>query len=188
MYADKIVVGLAGMPGSGKSLVVETAKDLGYAIVVMGDVVREETLKLGLQLTPQNVGKVMLQLRADGGVAVVAQKCIPRIEAQANSKILIDGLRSLYEVDTFRAYFSKFSITAVHASPETRFTRVSNRRRSDDSDGWELFHERDMRELGVGLGNVIAMSEQIIVNDGSFEEVKEKIGEALRRLEKKWLK
>jgi dephospho-CoA kinase len=76
----------------------------------------------------------------------------------------------------------------VHASPETRFTRVSNRRRSDDSDGWELFHERDMRELGVGLGNVIAMSEQIIVNDGSFEEVKEKIGEALRRLEKKWLK
>jgi hypothetical protein len=32
------------------------------------------------------------------------------------------------------------------------------------------------------------MSEQIIVNDGSFEEVKEKIGEALRRLEKKWLK
>ena len=65
MNADKIVVGLAGMPGSGKSLVVETARELGYAIVVMGDVIREETIKRGLELTPQNVGKVMLQLRAD---------------------------------------------------------------------------------------------------------------------------
>ena len=188
MNADKIVVGLAGMPGSGKSLVVETARELGYAIVVMGDVIREETVKLGLELTPQNVGKVMLQLRADGGVTVVAQKCIPKIEAQASSKVLVDGLRSLYEVDAFKAHFAKFSIAAVHASPETRFNRLFNRRRSDDPSGWEVFRDRDMRELSVGLGNVIAMAEQMIVNDNSVEEIKAKVAEALRRIEEKWLK
>ena len=188
MSADKIVIGLAGMPGSGKSLVVETARELGYAIVVMGDVIREETMKLGLELTPQNVGKVMLQLRADGGVTVVAQKCIPKIEAQESSKVLVDGLRSLHEVDAFKTHFAKFSIVAVHASPETRFNRLSNRRRSDDSNGWEVFRERDMRELSVGLGNVVAMAEQMIVNDVSVEEVKAKVAEALRRIEEKWLK
>jgi dephospho-CoA kinase len=188
MSADKIVIGLAGMPGSGKSLVVETAKELGYAIVVMGDVIREETLKLGLELTPQNVGKVMLQLRADGGVTAVAQKCIPKIESQKNSKILIDGLRSLHELEAFKSHFAKFSLAAVHAPPETRFTRLSNRRRSDDSNGWEVFHERDMRELSVGLGNVIALAEQMIVNDASIEEVKRRIAEAFRRIETKWLK
>ena len=172
MNADKIVVGLAGMPGSGKSLVVEAARELGYAIVVMGDVIREETLKQGLELTPQNVGKVMLQLRADGGVTVVAQKCIPKIEAQESTKVLIDGLRSLHEVDAFKTHFAKFSIAAVHASPEARFTRLSNRRRSDDSNGWSVFHERDMRELSVGLGNVVAMAEQMIVNDNSVEDIK----------------
>ena len=99
MNADKLVVGLAGMPGSGKSLVVDIAKKLGYSIVVMGDVIREETFKLGLELTPANVGRVMLQLRADGGNTVVAQKCIPKIEAQASGKILIDGLRSLFEAE-----------------------------------------------------------------------------------------
>ena len=156
MGADKIVIGLAGMPGAGKSLVVETARELGYAIVIMGDVIREETTKLGLELTPRNVGKVMLQLRADGGVTVVAQKCIPKIEAQEGKKVLIDGLRSLHEVDAFKTHFAKFSIVAVHASPEERFTRLSNRHRSDDSNGWELFRERDMRELSVGLGNVVA--------------------------------
>jgi dephospho-CoA kinase len=101
MYADKIVVGLAGMPGSGKSVVVETARELGYAIVVMGDVIREETAKRGLKLTPQNVGKVMLQLREEGGNTVVAQKCIPKIEEQNSTKVLVDGLRSLYEVEAF---------------------------------------------------------------------------------------
>jgi dephospho-CoA kinase len=150
MNADKLVVGLAGMPGSGKSLVVETARELGYAIVIMGDVIREETAKRGLELTPQNVGKVMLQLRADGGNYVVAQKCIPKIEKQTCTKVLIDGLRSLYEVDIFKTHFAKFSLAAVHASPETRFNRLFNRRRSDDPNGWESFCERDMRELSVG--------------------------------------
>ena len=136
MNVDKLVVGLSGMPGSGKSLVVDTARELGYSIVVMGDVIREETTKRGFDLTPANVGKVMLQLRADGGNTVVAQKCIPKIENQTSNKILIDGLRSLHEADAFKAHFTNFTLLAVHASPETRFNRLSARRRSDDpSDG-----------------------------------------------------
>ena len=188
MSADKIVVGLAGMPGSGKSLVVDTAREIGYSIVVMGDVIREETKKLGLELTPMNVGKVMLQLRADGGVTVVAQKCIPKIEAQPSDKVLVDGLRSLYEVEAFKTQFAKFSILGVHAAPEARFNRLFSRRRSDDPNAWEVFNERDMRELGVGLGNVIALAEQMIVNDTGVEETKGKVATSLRRIEEKWRK
>jgi len=188
MNADKLVVGLAGMPGAGKSLVVDATRELGYAVVVMGDVIREETANRGLDLTPQNVGKVMLELRAEGGNTVVATKCIPKIEAQSTAKVLVDGLRSLYEVDAFKEHFKKFTVVGVHAPPETRFNRLSSRRRSDDPDGYEVFHERDMRELSVGLGNVIAMAEQLIVNDNSAEEVKNTISEALRRIEAKWIK
>jgi dephospho-CoA kinase len=185
---DKLVIGLAGMPGSGKSLVVDSARELGYDVVVMGDVVRQETLQRGLELTPQNVGKVMLELRTEGGNYVIAQKCIPKIAEQTSPKVLVDGLRSLYEADIFKENFDKFSLVAVHASPETRFSRLSNRRRSDDASEWKVFHERDTRELSVGLGNVIAMSEQIIVNDNSFEHVKAKVKEALGKIEEKWLK
>ena len=150
--ADKLVIGLAGMPGSGKSVVVDTAKELGYNIVVMGDVIRQETLKRGLELTPQNVGKVMLQLREEGGKYVIAQKCIPKIEEQTSSKVLVDGLRSLFEADIFKEHFTKFSLVAVHASPETRFNRLSSRRRSDDPTEWKVFNERDMRELKCWFG------------------------------------
>ena len=188
MSADKLVVGLAGMPGSGKSLVVDTARELGYDIVVMGDVVREETLMRCLELTPQNVGKVMLQLRQEGGNFVIAQKCIPKIQEQTSSKVLVDGLRSLFEADIFREHFAKFSLVAVQASPETRFNRLVNRHRSDDAAEWKVFHERDMRELGVGLGNVIAMAERILVNDDSTERFKVQVKENFVRIEEKWLK
>ncbi len=182
MNADKLVIGLAGMPGSGKSVVVDTAREMGYAVVVMGDVIRQETLKRGLELTPQNVGKVMLELRQESGNYVIAQKCIPKIEEQTSPKVLVDGLRSLFEADIFKEHFVKFSLIAVHASPETRFNRLSNRRRSDDPAEWKVFKERDMRELSVGLGNVIAMAQQMIVNDNSFEHVKAKVKESLMRI------
>jgi dephospho-CoA kinase len=186
--ADKLVIGVAGMPGSGKSVVVDSARSLDYDVVAMGDVVRQETLKRGLDLTSQNVGQVMLQLREEGGNYVIAQKCISKIQKQSSPKVIVDGLRSLCEVDIFKEHFAKFTLLAIHASPETRFKRLSSRHRSDDPAEWESFHERDIRELGVGLGNVIAMSEQLIVNDNSLEHVKEKVKESLNRIEKKWLK
>ena len=188
MNADKLVVGLAGMPGSGKSLVVETARKEGYAVVVMGDVIREETQKRGLNLNLKNIGKVMLELREKGGNSIIAEKCIPKIEQQESGKVIVDGLRSLSEVEAFKTHFSKFSLVAVHASPETRFNRLYRRRRSDDPDGWDLFHERDMRELGVGLGNAIAMAEHLIINENSRDDTKSKVKETLRRIEEKWKK
>jgi len=184
--ADKIVVGLAGMPGSGKSLVVAVARLDGYAVVVMGDVVREETEKRGLELNPKNIGTVMLELRRNGGASVVADKCVPKIERKRSGKVIVDGIRSLSEVDAFRKHFPRFSLIAVHASAEVRFNRLYRRRRSDDPDGWEVFNERDMRELGVGLGNAIIMAEHIIVNEGNRDAAKARAKKVLWRIERQW--
>jgi dephospho-CoA kinase len=188
MNADKIVIGLVGMPGSGKSFVVEVAQEKGYAVVVMGDVIREETQKRGLDLNPKNIGKVMLELRKTGGNSVIAEKCIPKILQTKSNKVIVDGLRSLHEADAFKTHFAKFSLLAVHASPETRFNRLYRRHRSDDPDEWEVFHERDARELSVGLGDAIAMAEYLIINENTRERTKAQVREALRRVEEKWLK
>jgi dephospho-CoA kinase len=186
--AAKLVIGLGGMPGSGKSIVVETAKELGYSIVTMGDVVREQTRLKGLEPTPANIGKVMLELRAQEGQYVIAKKCIPKIEEQTSNRVLVDGLRSLFEADIFKEHFATFTLVAVHAPPNVRFERLKVRGRSDDPPNYEVFHERDTREMGVGLGNVIAMSEKILVNDNSIEGFKAVVKENFSRIEEKWLK
>lgn len=188
MDTDKLVVGLAGMPGAGKSLVVEAAKGLGYDVVTMGDVIREETTKCGLELNPKNVGKVMLQLRAESGDRVIAEKCIPKIREKKAKKIVVDGLRSYVEVDTFKKFLANFVVVTVHASPKMRFKRLSSRGRSDDPKSWEVFEERDLRELSVGIGNAIALAEYVIINDGTKEILNARTAEVLEKVEKQWTK
>ncbi len=188
MSSDKLVIGLTGMPGSGKSLVVKVAKDCGYDVVTMGDVVREETAKQGLAPTPANIGKVMLELRKIDGDRVIAEKCIPKIQQKQNPRIIIDGLRSYVEVETFAKRIANFVIVAVHASPQVRFNRLSSRGRSDDPKTYEVFHERDMRELSVGIGHAIALAEYVIINDGSIETLNTRVTETFRSIESNWKK
>jgi len=187
MKGDKLVLGLTGMPGSGKSLVVDVAKEQNYEVISMGDVVREETSRRKLELTPENVGKVMLALRREEGPAVVAKRCLPRIAAAKGSKIIVDGIRSLDEVDELKRNLAKFTHIGVHAGPETRFQRLFNRARPDDPKNWEDFNERDMRELSVGLGNAIAMAERMIINQGPINAVKVDIRETLEAVEQQWM-
>jgi len=75
---DKVVVGVAGMPGSGKGAFRRTLQKMGYTVVIMGDEVREEVKRRNLKPTPENLGKVMLQLRESEGPAAVAKRCIPK--------------------------------------------------------------------------------------------------------------
>jgi len=186
MAAEKLVVGVTGMPGAGKSLVTEVAQELGYFIVAMGDVVREETCRRKLELTPENVGKVMLDLRRRKGKSAIAKRTILRIIETQENKVLVDGVRSLSEVEEFKKHFRKFSLIAMHASPETRFKRLHNRGRSDDSSSWKVFNQRDKRELSVGLGEVIAMAEDILINEEKKEIVKKNIKRTLEKVEEKW--
>jgi len=183
-----LVVGVAGMPGGGKSVVVKVAKESGYGVVVMGDVVREEAEEKRLKPSPENLGKIMLELRQKEGNSVMAKKCVPKIEETRKDKIIVDGIRSLSEVEEFKKHFPRFTLLAIHSSPETRFKRLYHRQRSDDPKNWQIFHDRDMRELSVGLGEAIAMAEHLIVNEEKFEVMKEKIKEVLRKVEQKWTK
>jgi len=184
----KTVVGVAGMPGAGKATVNEIVRGLGYSVVVMGDEVRRETERRGLRPTPNNLGKIMLRLREEEGPAVMAKRCIPRIEAAGSKVVVVDGVRSLHEIAEFKKRFQNFKLIAIHASPETRFQRLFRRKRSDDPKGWETFIKRDMRELSVGLGSAVATADYMIVNEGTKDELKWNISRVLEAAISNWMK
>ncbi|NIU39264.1 AAA family ATPase, partial [Candidatus Bathyarchaeota archaeon] len=91
----KIVVGLAGMPGVGKAVFRKIAERKGFTVIVMGNEIREETKRRGLKPSPKNIGKTMLQLRKEEGPAVVAKRCIPKIDEAKGNTVVVDGIRSL---------------------------------------------------------------------------------------------
>jgi len=185
---QKTVIGVAGMPGAGKATIKTTAEKRGYSVVVMGDEIREETRRRGLPPTPENIGRIMLQLREEEGVTAVAKRCLSKIKNAQSGVVFVDGVRSLHEVNEFKAHFPNFTLIGVHSSPETRFQRLSKRRRSDDPKGWDVFYQRDLRELSVGQGDVIAMADYMIVNEGTYEEFKTKVNEVLMAVVQKWTK
>jgi len=183
---QKVLIGVAGMPGAGKATVEEIVRNMGYAVVVMGDEVRNESKRRGLEPTPENLGMVMLKLREEEGPSVVAERCIPKIEKAYGNIIVVDGIRSPHEVEEFKRHFPRFTLIAIHASPETRFQRLFNRRRSDDPKVWDTFTERDLRELSVGLGDVIAMADYMIVNEGTKKQLKRQVRKVLEVAIGKW--
>jgi dephospho-CoA kinase len=181
MQDKKRVIAISGMPGAGKGVAAEAAKQLGLKVLVLGDVIREETERRGLEPTPENVGNVMLQLRADEGPSAVAKRLLPKVEATQSPTVVVEGIRSLHELAELRSRFEVVTV-AIHASPKSRFERLLSRNRSDDPKTWDVFQERDMRELEVGLGHVIALAETVLCNEGTIPELQTKFKEAIAKL------
>ncbi len=174
---------VAGMPGAGKSVVARVARELGIPVFTMGDVVRREVERRGLPPTPANLNMVARELRRLYGKTVIAERTLEAIrESGVEGFVLVDGVRSLEEVEVFRRD-GAVEILAVHASPRTRFERLRSRGRPGDPSTWEEFVERDMMELGFGLGNVIALADYMLVNDGvTLEEFRDAAKRLLTRI------
>jgi dephospho-CoA kinase len=81
-------------------------------------------------------------------------------------------MQSKYEVIT----------VAIHASPKTRFQRLLSRKRSDDPNTWEVFFERDSRELDVGLGDVIALADLVLINEGTIADLQAQFKREISRI------
>ena len=182
---ERLLVGVVGMPGSGKSIVSDVAREMGFQVIVMGDAVRAEAQRRGLEPTGEAMRNLMLKLRAERGPTVVAELCFPLVDS-AGELVLIEGIRSLHEVKAFRERYGRLHLIAVHSSPRTRFKRLIARGRPDDPSDWEEFCKRDKTELSVGIGSAIALADHVLVNEGPVEELREEARRLLRRLVEEW--
>ncbi len=171
-------IGVVGLPGSGKTEVAKAIAGFGIPSIRMGDVVWEELKRRGQQISEENVGKVSNELRKIEGKGAIARLCVSPIETHSRDKpaVVVDGIRGLAEVNVFRDKFGKnFHLIAVWAGEDSRFLRISSRKRDDDPTLRKDFHEKDLRELSWGLGNAIALSDFMIINDGKLEELHGKV-------------
>jgi dephospho-CoA kinase len=161
------------MPGAGKSTAAQTAEPLGFKVFRMGDDVRMEAEKRHIEPTDENLGAIMLQLRQSQGIVAIAHLCKQRIEKDRSRLVLIDGVRNVNEFFEFRK-LGKALLVSIHTTPERRFQFLQSRGRSDSPQTFQSFEARDRRELTVGIGEAIALADEVIVNNGSLDELKDK--------------
>lgn len=164
-----LIVAITGMPGAGKSTAAEALVAKGWKRVVMGDAIREETRRRGLVPDEANTGEVMRDVRRQYGEAAVAELSLRSMQQLGSEKVVVDGIRSVAEVETFRTS-AKVLLVAIHASRRRRFALLRERGRSDDPLSYEMFLRRDERELEVGIGKAIALADEVISNEHSAPE------------------
>lgn len=158
-----LIVAITGMPGAGKSTATDGLVKEGWKRVVMGDVIRAETQRRGLEPNAKNTGEVMKRLREERGPAAVAELCLESVRKEGTEKVVVDGIRSMAEVEAFRKQ-AKVLLVAIVASPARRYELLRDRGRSDDPLSYEMFAARDRRELDVGIGESVALADETVSN------------------------
>ena len=192
------IIGFVGLPGSGKGEASRVARQQGLAVLVMGDVIRQEAARRGLEATDVNLGRVGCALREVEGPEAVARRILQKARASGEKTVVVDGLRSREEADYFASQAEEFHLVEICAPAEERLSWLRARGRPDDPgisrsgikeqdqdekiisscgepDGQAAaaLAQRECREMGWGMCQAIEAAGLKLRNDGSLEEFRE---------------
>lgn len=167
-----VIIILVGMPGSGKDIFVQEATKVDFNHIRMGDMVRLFAKEANIDSTDSSIGKFATGQRNEYGVDIWAKRTL---EKMPQGNVLIDGSRSLAEIDHFKHVLGNdLKIIGIDAPTQMRFERLTARGRDDDPSAYEHFQARDNRELSWGLGEALENAEIAISNNGTLEEFRNK--------------
>jgi dephospho-CoA kinase len=180
------IIAMVGMAGAGKTAASKMFEQHGYTRIRFGDVTDDEVKKRGLPLNEANERTVREALRSELGMAAYAKLNLPRIdEALKTGPVVIDGMYSWEEYLFLKErYGDNLAVAAVWASPGTRAKRLSTRAIRPLTR--EETFSRDKSEIEkVSKAGPIAVADYMIVNGGSFEELRAGVEDLIHELGEK---
>ena len=173
---------LVGLQLSGKSSHGHRLREEeNIPMVETGHAVYHELKRQNLEVNHKNTTKVILSLLSKNPTAFTQTILDYEKDKYEHSSILIlNGVKSPAEIEYTKERFEKENVIVLgfHACQRTRFNRVNNSDRftvsgnflektQEDQDLaiWANFISRDIREIGLGIGNALATANEIIVTE-----------------------
>lgn len=175
---------IVGLPGAGKTEATEyVIKKTTWPKVYFGQIVIDEVKKRGLDVNEANERMVREELRKTHGMAAMAVLSVPKIkELFTASNVIIESLYSWEEYVAIKKEFGdSFKVLAIFASPDIRISRMANRP-VRPLNAQEL-ESRDYSQIeNLHQAGPIARADWMIVNQGSKEELYEKIDAVINQI------
>lgn len=177
------LIALVGMPGAGKSVAAEFFKQRNIPILRFGDQTDIGLKEHNLLRNEKNERWYREKLRHDLGMAAMAIKIEPRIieASRVHEAVVLDGLYSWEEYVYLKQRFPQLVLLCIYASPALRYKRLEKRtiRPLKESEA----RERDRAEIeNLHKGGPIAVSDFLIVNEGSEQEFLDKLEEVSKKI------
>lgn len=175
----KICVGLTGPNASGKGEVAAYLAEAGFDRHSLSDVVREEATRQGLDHSRESLIRIGTCLRERFGPGVLAERILPLLGGRS----VVDSIRNPGEIEVLRR-LPGFHLLGVDAPLEIRFERSRARGRSGDGLTLEDFQRKESLEEsergpGQQLRVCLSMSDVVLLNDGSIEDLRRVVRETL---------
>jgi len=165
------IIGITGLPGSGKGELVKVAREMKLSVISMGDQLKREAMKHGIM--EKDIMNFAYEIRKKYGSHIVAKLVIESALNQGLDMFVVDGLRSIEELNYFKS-FSNIKLIAVLSPPLVRFERLKARGRQDDPRNLEEFFKRDEKEISLGICRLILYADHFLLNDSTLEDFREK--------------
>lgn len=144
------IVGLVGLPGAGKTTAADYLEKKGFSHVILSDFIKEEARKSGREvITREDLQEYGNRMRETYGPQILAQLASKKIRQNGFRRVVIDGIRNLYEV-AFLQVENHFTLVGITAGPKIRYERLTQRRNRPHEETYEEFLEHEHREDALG--------------------------------------
>jgi dephospho-CoA kinase len=181
-----MLIGLTGQNASGKGAIARYLGKKGFLYFSLSDILRNELKRRGKRSDREALLALGNELREEEGAGILAElilKCLP-----GGRSCVIDSIRNPAEVEALRKR-KDFMLVAVEAPIGARFERIKNRGREQDPKTFEAFVELEERESRgkednhQQLARTIALADFVISNDGTLEDLEDKVEKLMRDIE-----
>lgn len=188
MPGGKCCIGLTGRMASGKGEAVRILTAYGFTYVSLSDIVRREAAHGGGTVSRSTMQDIGNRLRSMGGAGVLGRMVREQIEAAAETRWVIDGIRNPAEVRELKKISDLFLI-AIDCPVPTILARMKQRGRATDAVSQAELLAGLEREWGLGepeggqqVGPTLAMADFTVANDGTLADLKTRLDEVLKKI------
>lgn len=178
-----MIIGLTGTMASGKGEVVNYLKSKGFEHYMYSDILRDIAKQRNIEPTRANLQKLGADIKKESrNFGILSQNILKKIKTD---KAVVDGIRNVDEIKELKKRKNTFVI-GVAAPQRLRFGRIRKRNREGDPKTFSEFKRLDNLEnrgktKGQEINNCFKITDFIINNDSSLENLKKQVDDVLSK-------